>query len=86
MKIESILKVGDGYSCGIHTSYDQIVKVLGFKPNVTHLDDPDKVKASWGFTVNGVRCGIWCYKERSVKNCTRWSFYGPTEIAQMLFP
>ena len=55
MKIEPVLKVGDGRDCSITATYDRIIEVLGFKPNVTHLDDPSKVKASWGFTVDGVR-------------------------------
>lgn len=87
MKIEPVLKVGDSCTSNIQTTYDRIVSVLGFEPNVTHLDDPSKVKASWGFTVDGVRCGIWCYKYYgSRENCTHWSFYGPSEIAQKLFP
>jgi len=86
MKIEPILKTGDSFNTSIAASYDRIVEVLGFEPNVTHLDDPDKVKASWGFTVDGVRCGIWCYKYYgNLKNCDYWSFFGPTEIANKLF-
>lgn len=38
----------------------QIITVLGFAPNCE--DDPDKVKNSWGFTVNGFPCGIWDYR------------------------
>ena len=86
MKIEPVLKVGDGRDCSITATYDKIIEVLGFKPNVTHLDDPSKVKASWGFTVDGVRCGIWCYKQPGgAKNCTNWSFFGPKELAKKLF-
>ena len=86
MKIEPILKVGDSWNSGITVSYDQILEVLGFEPNVTHLDDPSKVKASWGFTVDGVRCGIWCYKYYgNPKKCTTWSFFGPKKIAEQLF-
>jgi hypothetical protein len=85
MKIEPVLKVGDSCDLTIETTYDRIVKVLGFKPNVTHMDDPEKVKASWGFTVDGIRCGIWCYKVRSARNCTSWSFFGPKELANKLF-
>ena len=86
MKIEPVLKVGNGWDCGITATYARIVEVLGFEPNVTHLDDPSKVKASWGFTVDGVRCGIWCYKYYgNTKNCTEWSFYGPEKIARKLF-
>ncbi len=86
MKIEPVLKVGDCWSTTIDVTYDRIVEVLGFGPNVTHLDDPDKVKASWGFAVDGVRCGIWCYKQKGgPKKCTSWSFFGPKELANKLF-
>jgi uncharacterized membrane protein YgcG len=86
MKIEPILKTGDCFSHSLEVTYDRIVEVLGFEPNVTHLDDPDKVKASWGFTVDGVRCGIWCYKYYGDPvNCDYWSFYGPKEILNKLF-
>lgn len=85
MKIEPVLHVGDGYDSTINATYSRIVEVLGFEPNVTHLDDSSKVKASWGFTVDGVRCGIWCYKQPSAKNCTSWSFFGPKELATKLF-
>ena len=56
----------------------EIKSVLGFKPNVK--DDPDKVTASWGFTVDGVDCAIWDYKS------WRWSCFGPREIFEKLFP
>lgn len=86
MKIEPVSKVGDHHETTIFVFYERIVKVLGFTPNVTHLDDPDKVKASWGFTVDGVRCGIWCYKQSGgPKGCSEWSFFGPKEIADKLF-
>jgi hypothetical protein len=57
---------------------EEISKALGFEPNV--LDDPDKVKHSWGFKVNGVDCGIWDY------NGGRWSTYGPLTVFMELFP
>lgn len=86
MEIKPILKTGDCWACSINATYDQIVKVIGFEPNVTHLDDSDKVKASWGFTIDGVRCGIWCYKyPGNPKKCTEWSFFGPQELAKKLF-
>jgi hypothetical protein len=86
MKIEQVFKTGDHWTVDINTTYDKIVEVLGFKPNVTHIDDSDKVKASWGFTVDGIRCGIWCYKyPGNPVNCNHWSFFGPKEIAIELF-
>lgn len=86
MIIEPVAKIGQSCTGNIEASYAKIVEVLGFEPNVTHLDDPDKVKASWGFTVDGVHCGIWCYKYYgNVENCNYWSFYGPSSIRQKLF-
>jgi hypothetical protein len=86
MKIEPILKTGISRDWSINASYDRIVEVLGFEPNVTHLDDSSKVKASWGFTVDGIHCGIWCYKYYGdPKNCNHWSFFGPQKIAIQLF-
>lgn len=60
----------------------QINKALGFKPNVQ--DDPDKVKHSWGFTADGVLCGIWDYKGSEMFNS--FSTYGPREVFEKLFP
>ena len=59
----------------------QIQKVLGFPANVQ--DDPDKVRYSWGFTVDGVQCGIWDYK--GSHNFNSFSFYGPKDIMVNLF-
>jgi hypothetical protein len=58
-------------------SVNDIKKVLGFGPNVE--DDPDKIKYSWAFTVDGTRCGIWDYKG------VRWSVYDPENVLPGLF-
>jgi hypothetical protein len=51
---------------------EAIESVLGFPPNVA--DDADRVEHSWGFEVDGVRCGIWDY-------CgARWSVYDPKHL------
>lgn len=55
----------------------QISEILGFRPNIR--DDPDKVKHSWGFTVNGHRCGIWDYRG------SRWSVYDPNKVLRLIF-
>lgn len=55
-----------------------ISKRLGFKSNCE--DDPEKVKYSWGFTVNGKPCGIWDYKG------ARWSVYDPHDVLHLVFP
>lgn len=58
-------------------SYEDIVRILGFKPNVN--DDVDKVKHSWGFSVGKERFGIWDYKR------TRWSTWGNPVILKSIF-
>ena len=80
MKIVPVNRPGDHRSCSVSSDYtvEEITKILGFAPNVK--DDPFKVKNSWGFKVDGVQCGIWDYKG------SRWSFFGPREIAEKLFP
>lgn len=85
MQIEPVRKVGDFLTTRISATYDEIVDTLGFEPNVTDLDDPDKVKAAWGFTADGDRCGIWCYRVNNPRMCTSWSFFGNVSTAQKLF-
>lgn len=71
---------GDSWSYDLSSklSPSEISKRLGFDPNVR--DDPQKVKYSWGFTVNGSRCGIWDY------NGARWSVYDPDKVLHLVFP
>ena len=60
---------------------DQIKARLGFAANVE--DDPETVDLSWGFTVDGIRCGVWRYvggmQPRS------WSAFGPLDVLQFVF-
>lgn len=84
--IKPLRKTGKSCSLTLSVSYDKIVEILGFEPNCTDLDDPSKVKASWGFTVDGQECGIWCYKfYGNPRGCDYWSFYGKMETAEKLF-
>lgn len=71
---------GDHRTGSIDSAYTvrEINEILGFRPNVQ--DDPGKVKHSWGFTVDGQRCGIWDYRGG------RWSVFGPQEVFDVLFP
>lgn len=85
MQIEPVREVGDFLVARINATYNEIVETLGFEPNVTDLDDPSKVKAAWGFTVDGERAAIWCYKVNDPRLCNSWSFYGNIEDAQKLF-
>ena len=80
MKILPLNEVGPHRTGSINPNYtvEDINRILGFAPNVQ--DDPDKVENSWGFTVNGVQCGIWDYKG------ARWSTFGPKEVFNKLFP
>lgn len=73
-------EAGEHRTGGIDSRYTvpQINRILGFKPNIQ--DDPVKVKYSWGFTVDGVPCGIWDYRG------SRWSVFGPQEVFDSLFP
>jgi len=59
----------------------EITKILGFEPNIQ--DDPYKVTASWGFTVDGVACGIWDYKGSAVYK--EWSTYDPANVLDKIF-
>lgn len=65
---------------------EEIVKALGFEPNV--MDDPDKVENSWSFIVtrDGVQfaAAIWDYKGSHMFN--RWSTFGPEWVFKKLFP
>ena len=67
-------------------TYDEIVRVLGFVPNIE--DDPYKVKYSWSFYVDlgddeQVLCAIWDWKGSSEYNL--WSTSGPSGVIQALF-
>jgi|GEM_PF-2401237 len=61
---------------------DKIEAVLGFSPNVK--DDPDKVRYSWGFRVNGYACAIWDY--RGSHEFNTFSTFGPSSVLHALFP
>ena len=79
MEIKPINTAGS-YKTGFlpdHITAKQIAEILGFPPNIE--DDPDKVENSWGFTVDGVICGIWDYKGY------RWSTFGPSSVFDKLF-
>lgn len=62
-------------------SKEDIVRILGFEPNVD--DDTDKVKFSWGFYVNGQRYGIWDYK--GGWRYKEWSTFGYPPILKSIF-
>ena len=58
-------------------SVADVTRILGFAANCS--DDPDKVQNSWGFTVDGVRCGVWDYKG------FKFSTFGPADALKKVF-
>ena len=86
MKVKPISKVGSSRTGGLSATYKEIVEKI-FEPNVTELDDPDKVRASWGFEdEKGRKAFIWCYKHYGKKkDCTHWSVDGDMSLLIDLF-
>lgn len=84
MNIQPIRKVGGSRTGTLwKTNYSQIKELLGFDANVTELDDPYKVDANWGFTVDNKFCAIWSYKGSGSRNM--WSTDGDHESLKKLF-
>jgi len=104
MKIKPTRKTGPCRTGSLDSklTIKEITAVLGFPPNCSDIDDPDKVKNSWGFTVESITNGIKIPLPRGTKvkigkktevlcgiwdyKGCRWSTYGPTEILEQLFP
>jgi hypothetical protein len=83
MKIIPVDRVGPSRTGGLNGySAKEIEKILGFSANCD--DDPDKVKYSWGFTVDGKYCAIWDYKGSHKYN--EFSTYGNRDVLNNLFP
>ena len=80
--ITPVNKVGP-YRTGTleNISYDEIVEVIG-EPNC--VDDPDKVRYSWGFKVDGKYAAIWDYRGSHYYNS--WSTFDPEDVLPTLFP
>jgi len=70
----------------LQTMYHDIVSKI-FEPNVTDIDDSEKVKASWGFEDADGRQGfIWCYKYYGkIENCNQWSVDSDRSLLTELF-
>jgi hypothetical protein len=81
-----IEEVGSGKIATLESLYSNIVEKI-FLPNVTELDDPDKVSASWGFkTKDGRKAFIWNYKfYGEVEECTQWSVSGDIGLIKEIF-
>lgn len=84
--MKPIRRTGSSRKFTVYATYDEICELIG-PPNVTDMDDPDKVKASWGFMDEATeRMGfIWCYKTSDPKNCEMWSADGDASLLHELF-
>ena len=83
MEILANLDINDTYRTGtlVSISAEEIEKILGFSCNVK--DDPSKVKYSWGFTVDGIKCAVWDYKGSYQVN--QFSTFGPDTALAVVF-
>ena len=82
MEIKPVDESGDhrtGSVIGLSTT--EIAEKIGFPANVD--DDESKVKYSWGFTVDGERCGVWDYKGSHRHKI--FSTWGPREALRKVF-
>jgi hypothetical protein len=85
LKLSPIEKIGSKRTGSLVATYEDITDRLG-EPNVTHLDDPDKVKASWGFQdQNGREAFIWCYNQSDPIIVTIWSTNGDQSLLDDVF-
>ena len=84
LKLSPIEKIGSSKTGSLEATYEEITDRIG-EPNTTHLDDPDKVRASWGFrSKDGREAFIWCYRQYP-KGCLRWSTDGDQSLIKELF-
>lgn len=83
LNITPISRVNGSYRTGgiIGLSKTQIDNILGFTSNV--VDDPDKVKYSWAFTVRGSTCAIWDWK--GSHKYKEFSAFGPADALKAVF-
>jgi hypothetical protein len=81
-----IRQKGSSRKFTIFATYQEICDAVG-PPNVTDMDDPVKVKASWGFMDEGTaRTGfVWCYKVSNPRTCDMWSADGDASLLKELF-
>jgi hypothetical protein len=84
--MKPIRERGSSRKFTIFATYQEICGLVG-PPNVTDLDDPDKVKASWGFMDDATeRKGfIWCYRVSNPWTCEMWSADGDVSLLHELF-
>lgn len=84
--MKPIRQTGSSRKFTVYATYKEICDLVG-PPNVTDMDDPVKVKASWGFMDESTeRMGfIWCYKVSNPKKCDMWSADGDESLLRELF-
>ena len=84
--MKPIRQTGSSRKFTVYATYKEICDLVG-PPNVTDMDDPVKVKASWGFMDESTeRMGfIWCYKVSNPKKCDMWSADGYESLLRELF-
>lgn len=86
MVLNDLQEVGSGKDGNLKVSFNQVVQKV-FEPNVTELDDPDKVSASWAFKDdNGRKAFIWAYKfYGNIEECNIFSTSGDRSLLKDLF-
>jgi len=86
MKLSDIQEVSSGKDGNLKVNYNQVVEKV-FEPNVTELDDPDKVGASWGFQDDkGRKAFVWSYKfYGEIEDCNTFSVSGDRSLLKDLF-
>ena len=86
MKLNKLQKVGRGKEGTLKVNYKEVVEKI-FEPNVTELDDDDKVSASWGFKDDNDReAFIWSYKFcGNIEDCNSFSVSGDRSLLKELF-
>lgn len=81
-----IQQTGGGRIGTVNLSYRDMEEAIGFPPNATDLDDPDKVKASWGFRDGeGREAFAWCYRYDRPEDCYEWSCCGSDALLLDVF-
>lgn len=86
MELKKLNKVGSGKDGILNLNYKQVVERV-FEPNVTELDDPSKVLASWGvIDGDGREAFIWSYKfYGNIEDCNIFSVCGDENLLKELF-
>jgi len=89
MELNALQKIGLSKTGELKISYKEIIEKI-FEPNVTELDDPNKVSASWGFKDNmGREAFIWAKGANglyeNVVDCDVFSITGNVDLLKEIF-